>query len=204
MQHARLESSGSTVRSWRPLIWTMSLRLPETTLPPRLVVTWFTCYKSPFQTSASMLVSSEGWVALTQSPCWASTLIRRHIASLALYRSFSLRGWLENSPESNAWDEYVDSLECLRNNYSGLKDTPEVFTEMVAYLMEMPELKMRKHLCYIFHLSCLCLTSKLLEFPAIKLPGVDCSDPRSRLFDVIMPAQSYLANVANSLAACTT
>ena len=122
----------------------------------------------------------------------------------SLYRSFSLRGWLENSPESDARDEYVDFLEWCRKKYSGMKDTPEVFTDMVAFLLEMPELKMRKHLFYLFQLSCLCLTSKLPELPAIKFPGVGCSDPRSRLFDFIIPAQSYLANVANSVAACTT
>ena len=75
---------------------------------------------------------------------------------------------------------------------------------MVAFLMGMPELKLRKHLFYIFQLSCLRLTSKLPELPAIKFSGVDCNDPRSRLSDVIMPAQSYLANVANSVAVCTT
>ena len=68
----------------------------------------------------------------------------------ALYRPFSLRGWLENSSESDSRDEYVDFLECFRKKYSGIKDTPEVFTDMVALLMEMPELKMRKHLFYIF------------------------------------------------------
>ena len=122
----------------------------------------------------------------------------------ALYRSCSLRGWLENSPKSDARDEYVDFLECVRKANSGVKDTPEVFTDMVSFLMGMPELKMRKHLFYIFHLSCLRLTSKLPELPAVNFPGVDCSDPRSRLFDVIMPAQSCLVNVANSVAVCTT
>ena len=122
----------------------------------------------------------------------------------ALYRSFSLRGWLENSPEADARDEYIDFVEHFRQANSGAKDTPEVFSDMIAFLMDMPELKLRKHLFYIFQLSCLCLTSKLLELPAIKFSGVDCNDPRSRLFDVIMPAQSYLANVANSVAVCTT
>ena len=122
----------------------------------------------------------------------------------ALYRSFSLRGWLENSPETDARDEYVDFVEYFRHTNSGAKDTPEVFTDMVAFLMGMPELKLRKHFFYIFQLSCLCLTSKLPKLPAIKFSGVDCNDPRSRLFDVIMPAQSYLANVANSVAVCTT
>ena len=122
----------------------------------------------------------------------------------AIYRSFSLRGWFENSPEADARDEYVDFVEYLCQANSGAKDTPEVFTDMVAFLMGMPELKLRKHLFYIFQLSCLCLTSKLPELPAIKFSGVDCNDPRSKLFDVIMPAQSYLANVANSVAVCTS
>ena len=122
----------------------------------------------------------------------------------ALYRSFSLRGWLDNSPEADARDEYIDFVEHFRQANSGAKDTPEVFSDMIAFLMDMPELKLRKHLFYIFQLSCLCLTSKLPELPAIKFSGVDCNDPRSRLFDVIMPAQSYLANVANSVAVCTT
>ena len=66
----------------------------------------------------------------------------------ALCRSFSLRGWLENSPESDDRDEYVDFLECFRKANSGFKDTPEVFTDMVSFLMGMPELKMGKHLFY--------------------------------------------------------
>ena len=121
----------------------------------------------------------------------------------ALYRSFTLRVWLENSPESDARDEYIDFQQCFRKKYSGMKDTPEVITDMVALLMDMPELKMRKHLFHTFQLSCLCLTTKLPELPAVKFPGSDCSDPRSRLLDVIMPAQSNLANVADSVAACT-
>ena len=105
---------------------------------------------------------------------------------------------------SRGRDEYIDFVEHFRQANSGAKDTPEVFTDMVAFLMGMPELKLRKHLFYIFQLSCLCLTTKLPGLPAIKFSGVDCNDPRSSLFDIIMPAQSYLANVANSVAVCTT
>ena len=98
----------------------------------------------------------------------------------ALYRSFSLRGWLENSPEGDARDEYIDFVEHFRQANSGAKDTPEVFSDIISFLMDMQELKLRKHLFYIFQLSCLCLTSKLPELPAIKFSGVDCNDPRSR------------------------
>ena len=43
--------------------------------------------------------------------------------------------------ETDARDEYVDFLECFRKKYSGMKDTPEVFLDMVAFLMGMPELR---------------------------------------------------------------
>ena len=109
----------------------------------------------------------------------------------SLYRSFSLRGWLENSTETDVRDEYVDFVEYFPNANSGAEDTPEVFTDMVAFLMGMPELKLRKHLFYIFQLSCLCLTSKLPELPASKLSAVDCNDPE-------------VGFVANSVAVCTT
>ena len=122
----------------------------------------------------------------------------------ALYQSFSLRGWLANSSEIEARDEYVEFLEVFRKSYSAMKDTPEVITDVVSFLMELPEMRVRKHLFHIFRLSCLCLTSVSPEVPAVKFPGVDCSDPRSRLFDVIMPALSYLANVADSVSICTT
>ena len=121
-----------------------------------------------------------------------------------LYRSFSLRGWLGNSSESEARDEYGEFLEAFRTSYSTMKDTPEVIIDVVSFLMELPEMRVRKHLFHIFQLSCLRLTSISPELPAVKLPGVDSSDPRSRVFDVIMPAQSYLANVADSVSICTT
>ena len=54
----------------------------------------------------------------------------------AQHRSFSLRGWLDNSPESYARDEYVNFLDCFRKAYSGLKETPTVFTDMVGSWVE--------------------------------------------------------------------
>ena len=122
----------------------------------------------------------------------------------ALYRSFSLRGWLADSSETEARDEYIEFLEALRKSYPAMKYTPEVIVDVVSFLKDLPEMRARKHLFHIFRLSCLCLTSNSPELPAVKFPGVDCSDPRCRLFDVIMPAQSYFANVADSVSICTT
>ena len=85
-------------------------------------------------------------------------------------------------------NEYVEFLESFRKSYSAMKDNPEVITDVVSFSMELHEMRSRKHLFHIFRLSCLCLTSVSPELPAVKFPGVDCSETHSRLFDVIMPA----------------
>ena len=121
-----------------------------------------------------------------------------------LYYSFSLRERMVNTPEVEARDEYLEFLDFFRNTYADFRDAPETFTNMVDLLSPMPELRSRKHLFFLFQLSCLCLTSHLPPLPAIKFQGVDSSDPRCRLSDVILPAQSYLSHVAGSVAVCTT
>ena len=109
-----------------------------------------------------------------------------------------------NTPEVEARDEYLEFLDFFRNKYADFHDAPETFTNMVDLLSPMTELRSRKHLFFLFQLSCLCLTSHLPPLPAIKFQGVDSSDPRCRLSDVILPAQSYLSHVAGSVAVCTT
>ena len=81
----------------------------------------------------------------------------------ALYRSFSLRGWLADSSETEARDEYIEFLEALRKSYPAMKDTPEVIVDVVSFLKDLPEMRARKHLFHIFRLSCLCLTSNSPE-----------------------------------------
>ena len=121
-----------------------------------------------------------------------------------LYYSFSLRRWMSNTPETEARDEYQEFVDFFRNKYQDFRDAPETFTDMIELLTPMPELRSRRHLFYLFQLSCLCLTSQIPRLPAVKFQGVDSGDPRCRLSGVILPAQSYLANVVGSVAVCTT
>ena len=121
-----------------------------------------------------------------------------------LYYSFSLRGWVSNTPETEARDEYLEFVDFFRTKYHDFKDVPETFTDMIGLLTPMPELRSRRHLFHLFQLSCLCLTSQIPKLPAIKFQGVNSSDPRCRLSSVLLPAQSYLANVVGSVAVCTT
>ena len=109
-----------------------------------------------------------------------------------------------STPEVEARDEYLEFLDFFRNRYQDFRDAPETFNDMVELLTPMPELRSRRHPFFLFQLSCLCLTSQMRNLPAVKCPGVDKSDLRCRLTDVIVPAQYYLSNVAGSVAVCTT
>ena len=111
---------------------------------------------------------------------------------------------MSNTPEVEARDEYLDFSDILRSKYQDLRDAPETFTDMLELLTPMPELRSRRNLFFTFQLSCLCPTSQVPDLPAIKVQGVDSSDPRCRLSDVILPAQSYFSNVAGAVPVCTT
>ena len=121
---------------------------------------------------------------------------------VALYPSFSLRGWLEGSTEDDCRDEYVEFADHFRDRYASLKDSPEGFTDMVDLLSQMPELRSRHHLYRLFRLSCLCLTENTALLPPIRFQDVDAQSPQGRLGDVLMPAQSYLARVPDAINVC--
>ena len=121
-----------------------------------------------------------------------------------LYNSFNLRGWLPNSPSAEARDEYLRFLDHFPNSYSELKNTSEIFLDMVAFLTPLPELRARKPLFHLFQLSCLCLTEEGVDLPPVKFQGANTADPKCRLSDVIVPAQSYLAQVPDSVTECTS
>ena len=121
----------------------------------------------------------------------------------SLYSSFKRRGWMSNCAEDDLRDEYVRFLEHFRCTYSNFKDSLEAFTDMTALLSNMREFRNRKLLFYLFRLSCLCLTEENVALPPVKFPGVGSVNPPSRLSEVIMPSQSYLSQVPNSVNICT-
>ena len=83
----------------------------------------------------------------------------------ALYQSFSLRGWLEGSPENDCRDEYLDFIGHFRQAYHSLKDAPNGIPDMINLLSSMPELRNRAHLYRLFQLSCMCLTENTPLLP---------------------------------------
>ena len=70
--------------------------------------------------------------------------------------------------------------------------------------MGLDFLQTHEHLCYLFKLSCLCLTSVSPRYPAVVMGKVDTQGLQSRIADVVLPCQSYLSEVSDSLALCFT
>ena len=70
--------------------------------------------------------------------------------------------------------------------------------------MALDFLKTHEHLYYLFKLSCLCLTSVSPRYPAVVMGKVDNQGLQSRIADVVLPCQSYLSDVSDSLALCCT
>ena len=59
-----------------------------------------------------------------------------------------------------------------------------------------------EHVCYLFKLCCLCLTSVSPQYPAVTMGKTDSSGFQFRMADVVLPCQSYLSEVPDSLAFC--
>ena len=60
------------------------------------------------------------------------------------------------------------------------------------------------HLMYLFKLSCLCITSESPQYPTVSIGSISTSNCQCRLVDVVLPAQSYLSGVPDSIAFCTS
>ena len=119
-----------------------------------------------------------------------------------LYSTFQLRFWVSEFNESACRDEYVALLDHLRNNhsaeFSSAKDPPD----LIDFFMNLEFLQSHDHLCYLFKLSCLCITTISPEYPPVSFGRIDTTGLQSRFADVILPCQSYLTSDPDSLLAC--
>ena len=112
---------------------------------------------------------------------------------------FQSLGLVGRVPQNDCQDEYLEYVGHFRQTYHTLKKSPNGFSDMVDLLSAMPELRNRVHLHRLFQLSCMCLTKNTPLLPPIRFHDVDTQRPKCRLGDVLLPAQSYLARVLESI-----
>ena len=121
----------------------------------------------------------------------------RHIE--LLYGTFALRSWVDDSNESQCRDQYIQLLDHLRTAYGPNFDITSVAADLIEFLMGLEFLHERYHLLYLFKMSCLCTTVTGSSYPDVIFGEVTTAGGRSRFTDLILPCQSYMANVPGSV-----
>ena len=121
-----------------------------------------------------------------------------------LYSTFQLRSWITGPNEAACRDEYLALLDYLRTYHSSNPILTDDSGDLIEFLMGLDFLQTHEHLYYFFKLSCLCLTSVSPRYPAVVMGMVDTQGLQSRIADVVLPCQSYLSEVSDSLAPCCT
>ena len=120
-----------------------------------------------------------------------------------LYSTFAHRSWVEDSNESQCRDQYIQLLDHLRTAYGPNFDNTSVAADLVEFLMGLEFLHERSHLLYLFKLSCLCTTVTCPSHPDVVFGGITTAGGQSRFTDLILPCQSYMANVTGSVVRCS-
>ena len=119
-----------------------------------------------------------------------------------LYSTFQLRSWVTSANENSCRDEYLALLDYLRVNYPPDFDLMENSVDLIDFLMGLEFFQTHEHLFYLFKLCCLCLTSVSPQYPPVLFGSVDTTGCQGRFADLVVPCQSYLSCVPNSISHC--
>ena len=120
-----------------------------------------------------------------------------------LYSTFSLRSWVSSANESLCRDQYMQLLDHLRTTYDPDFDISSVSADLIEFLSELEFLRNRSCLFYLFKLCCLCATTVSPTYPDVTFGTISTAGRHNRLTDVILPSQSYVANVRGAVAFCS-
>ena len=116
-----------------------------------------------------------------------------------LFTSFRLRGVLLADEETIYFEENLSFLDELRKLHSNISQPKLPIPDVIEFVCGQESYLMR-----IFRLSCLCLDDPRVTFPPVKFGTVHTDDPKSPMFDVVTPLQSYLSNVAHGVEVFTS
>ena len=120
-----------------------------------------------------------------------------------LYRTFQLRSCVSSAKGSACRDEYVELLDPLRASSLPSFDVTQGSPDLIDFLINLDFMQEHSHLLYLFKLSCLCITSNSPRYPVVTVGSPRTSNYQSRLTDVVLPVQSYLSGVPDSVVFCS-
>ena len=121
-----------------------------------------------------------------------------------LYATFQHRSWARADNEDACREEYIALLDHLRVSYPSDFDLLENSKDLIDFLMGLDFFQTHEHLLYLFKLCCLCLTSSSPQYLPVLFGSVDTTGYRGRFTDLILPCQSYLSSVPDSITSCVT
>ena len=76
----------------------------------------------------------------------------------ALYDSFRLRSWVDESSRNDCRDEYFEFVDYFRKTYPSIKSSPGTIADMLHLLNPITAFRSRARLFRLFQLCCLCIT----------------------------------------------
>ena len=97
----------------------------------------------------------------------------------------------------------MELLDQLRASVLPSFDVTQGSPDLIDFLINLDFMQEHSHLLYLFKLSCLCVTSNSPRYPVVTVGSLSTSNYQSRLTDVVLPVQSYLSGVPDSVAFCS-
>ena len=120
-----------------------------------------------------------------------------------LYNTFLLRSWVTVTNKSVCRDEYLALLDHLHSTNPSSFESTDSSKDLIDFLINLDFVQTHQHLLHLFKLCCLCVTSVSPNYPAVTMGSISTSGYQSRFTDVILPCQSYLSSVSDSVAFCS-
>ena len=120
-----------------------------------------------------------------------------------LYNTFLLRSWFTSADESSFREEYLGLIDHLRLTYPADFNFTDLSADLIEFLMGVDFLRAKLRLLHLFKLCCLCITARSEEFPSVTFCNVGLMGLHGRFTDVVLPGQSYLSGVPDSVPFCS-
>ena len=120
-----------------------------------------------------------------------------------LYNTFFLRSWVTSADESSYREEYLGLIDHLRITYPADFNFTDLSVDLIEFLMGVDFVRAKPRLLHPFKLCYLCITARSEELPSDTFGNVGFMGPHGRFTDVVLPGQSYLSGVPDSIPFCS-
>ena len=142
----------------------------------------------------------KGWLLSTHASCWRGLWMWP--CDNLTYLTVPLRS-APGSNEPFCRDQYIQMLDHLRIAYGPNFEISSVAIDLIEFLIGLEFLHERSHLLDLFKLCCLCTTVTSPSYPIVTFGNVTTAEGQSRLTNVILPGQNFMANVNGSVTLCS-